>query len=156
LANRDASQGVHLVTAYVAGNGSPRDQEFIQKYQERFHVAPNVYGALAHDAARLLGYATRSAHAPENGKVGELLNGLTSFDSLTGPVTFGQDHYAHRAVFIVRCDEGRLHLVRRVGPDDETVRLSPPSCLSPFLWRYTLMGGTSAPTVLAGPGAANL
>src|SRR5262249_33040370 len=39
LANRDASQGVYLVTAYVAGNGSPRDQEFIQKYQERFHVA---------------------------------------------------------------------------------------------------------------------
>jgi branched-chain amino acid transport system substrate-binding protein len=155
LADREASQGVYFATAYITGHGGPREQDFVPRYKERFQTAPNVHAALAYDGARLLGDAAHSLAALEPGKVRGFLNGLTSFEGLTGPLTFRKDHYARREVFIVRCEEGQLKLITRVAPEEESARTSPQTCLSPVPRRCTLMGKTSARSVMAGPWTAN-
>jgi ABC-type branched-subunit amino acid transport system substrate-binding protein len=117
LADREAGQGVYLATAYVMGQGGPRDQEFAHKYQELFHAAPTVHAALAYDSVRLLCGAAQHLIPFDPDKVRAHLNGMTAYDSLTGPLAFGKDHYARRAMFVVRLDEGRMKLVLRIEPE---------------------------------------
>jgi branched-chain amino acid transport system substrate-binding protein len=118
LADREASQGVVLATAYAGVADNPRARDFTLKYQEHFGSAPTVHAALAYDAARLLGQAYLEVIPPEPAKIRDHLAGLSAYESLTGPLSFDKDHYTRRAVFVVRAEDGELKLVQRTEPKD--------------------------------------
>ena len=44
------------------------------------------------------------------------LRGLTKFDGVTGPLTFGSDQVLRRPVFVVRCQRGDTSLAMKIDP----------------------------------------
>lgn len=125
LADREASRNLCLATAFLASAAGPSSQEFVQKYQERFQAAPDVHAALAFDSASVLFEAMRQSSSTEGAKMREVLAGRGEGGQafvcagVTGPLSFGKDHYARRPVFVVRNDDGQLKLARRFDPPEQ-------------------------------------
>ncbi len=109
-----ANEGVYGATVYVAGSDKPPGQEFAKKYEARFHATPGHTAALAYDSARFLFEAIRRARSTTGTKVRDELVRMDNFESVTGPLAMGRDHYAHRAVLVVRLEAGRVQLVQRL------------------------------------------
>jgi branched-chain amino acid transport system substrate-binding protein len=108
----EASEGVYLATVYVA-SGKAHEHEFAKTFDERFHETPDRHAALAFDSARLLFEAMRRAQSMLGTKVRDELVRLENFESVTGSLTIGRDHYARRAVFVIRMENGQVQLVQR-------------------------------------------
>jgi branched-chain amino acid transport system substrate-binding protein len=109
-ADAEAGHELYLATAYVATgkNGSSRGQEFAKKYEQRFHEVPDYHAALAYESVHLLAEAMRRLPTPTGPKLREELVLTDKFESLTGPLTIRTDHYARRAVYVVRLDKGQV------------------------------------------------
>jgi branched-chain amino acid transport system substrate-binding protein len=118
LADRDLGEHVYAITSYLSSDPARSNAEFSSKYQAQFHEQPDVNAALAYDGARILFEALRSANSTNPATLRGALAGLQSFESVTGPLTFGDDHFARRPLFVVQIKQGQAHLSRRYGADD--------------------------------------
>lgn len=110
--NSDAAGVVYMTTAFAPDADVPAAREFVTKYQQRFHEAPDVHAALAYDGARLLFEALRRTTPPAAAKVREELLKVDSFNGVTGPMTF-TDRTAHRLAFVIRLEGGSTNVVRK-------------------------------------------
>ena len=115
----EASAEVYGVTVYVASQDKPGEQEFAKRYEERFHETPDRQAALAYDSVRLVAEAMRRAQATTGAKLRDELARMDNWDSVTGPLQIGLDHYARRAVFVVRLDKGHEVIVQRYEADSK-------------------------------------
>jgi branched-chain amino acid transport system substrate-binding protein len=104
---------VYLATAFVPEAATPRAVDFVRKYRDRFGEAPDAHAALAYDSARLLFEAIGRAGTTDGPKVREALAGITNFESLTGPCSWGEDQWLVRPGFIVRREKGRAGPAKR-------------------------------------------
>jgi branched-chain amino acid transport system substrate-binding protein len=118
LGDRAAGDGIYLATSYLAADDTAANQAFAKKYQEQFQELPDVNAALAYDGTRLLCEVLRKAGTINPVKLRETLQQLESFDSVTGPLTFGEDRHARRPLFVVQITNGQAVLRKRYGPDD--------------------------------------
>jgi ABC-type branched-subunit amino acid transport system substrate-binding protein len=118
-ADREAGNGLYLATTYVTDGATPQNQSFARDYQERFHEAPDVNAALAYDGVRLLLEAARRVGVPTPSQVRTEVAGFMSagFDSLTGTLTFDQNHSARRPLYVGRLQDGQLKVIKRYDPD---------------------------------------
>ena len=118
LGERTASDNVYLATSYIATDETPANQEFARKYQEQFHEPPDVNAALACDGTRLLCDGLRKAASINAVKLREALSKTEDFESVTGPMKFGEDRHARRPLFVIQIQNGQVVLRKRYGPDD--------------------------------------
>jgi branched-chain amino acid transport system substrate-binding protein len=117
LAERATRGGVYLATAFV-GDAGDQAREFVKKYQAAYSEEPDVFAALAYDDARILFEAMRRAKSVGVKVVRDELAGLKDFPSLTGPLSFGEDHRARRRAFVVQLKDGRPETAERYGAED--------------------------------------
>jgi ABC-type branched-subunit amino acid transport system substrate-binding protein len=81
---------------------------FARRYRDKYQREPTVAAALAYDALTLWAQVGRRANGFDPAAVRtELLNRETPFESLSGPLTFADDHTARRKVFVTRKEDGR-------------------------------------------------
>lgn len=107
--------GIHLVTAFVKDDGTPRMKEFAADYLKTFQEEPDATAALAYDNARLLFEAQR--RSGDGGKMlREELAALKDFASLSGPLTFDKEYRAQRPAYVVKLDDGKAQTVKRYAP----------------------------------------
>jgi ABC-type branched-subunit amino acid transport system substrate-binding protein len=118
IAERDIGEGVYAVTSFSASNPVSAKSEFFKKYQGQFHEPPDVSAALSYDSARILTEALRTANTTSAGALREALAGLHGFESVTGPLSFGEDHFARRPLFAVQITQGQATLMRHYGADE--------------------------------------
>jgi branched-chain amino acid transport system substrate-binding protein len=111
--NEPVDNVVYLATAFVPDAATPRAVDFARKYGDRFGEAPDAHAALAYDSARLLFEAIGRAGTTDGPKVREALAGITNFESLTGPCSWGEDQWLVRPGFIVRREKGRAGPAKR-------------------------------------------
>jgi branched-chain amino acid transport system substrate-binding protein len=110
LSQRDIGPDVYLTTAYLPEGGSAQNQDFVRRYQEQFHEAPDLAAALAYDGIREVFEVMRRIQSvkPQNVRAEMLNGGDNPFESLTGTWTFEKSHAAHRALWVVRLDNGQI------------------------------------------------
>jgi branched-chain amino acid transport system substrate-binding protein len=118
LADRDLGENVYAITSYPGPDLASSNAEFAKNYQAQFHDSPDANAALAYDGARILIEALRAANGTNAPKLREALAGLQGFESVTGPLTFGDDHFAKRPLFMVQIKQGRATLARRYAADE--------------------------------------
>jgi ABC-type branched-subunit amino acid transport system substrate-binding protein len=81
---------------------------FANRYRDKYQREPTVAAALAYDALTLWAEVGRRANGFDPAAVrAELLKRETPFESLSGPLTFADDHTARRKVFVTRTKDGR-------------------------------------------------
>jgi branched-chain amino acid transport system substrate-binding protein len=119
-ADLKTSNGIFLATPYVLDGATTEIQQFVKKYQDRFHEIPSTNAFLAYDSARVLFQAMRRAESPITRK--GVLAGLAQqkndgFDSLIGRIYFNKDHSARRPLFMVRLENGTMLNAKRFDPE---------------------------------------
>jgi branched-chain amino acid transport system substrate-binding protein len=110
--------GLYLATVYAAEGLTERGQAFARRYEERFHEAPDLYAAQAHDGARLLFETMQKLQTADGALVWAELSKGETFESLTGPVKW-KDRQPRRPVFLVRLHKGKADLVKKLDPEGE-------------------------------------
>jgi ABC-type branched-subunit amino acid transport system substrate-binding protein len=117
LAGGGAADGFLVATAYSAEAKSDRLTAFANRYREKYGQAPTAAAVLAHDAFTVWVEAARRANSLDVEPIREqLLKRTEPFESLTGPLTFADDHTARRPVFVGRVIDGTLKDVRPYDP----------------------------------------
>lgn len=112
------ADGFHVATSYYPGATSDRLTTFSAKYKEAYKQPPTTGAVLAYDALIVWVEAARRANGTDPAALrGELLKREQPFDTLTGPLTFADDHTARRPVFVCRVAGGAPDLVRRYDPE---------------------------------------
>jgi branched-chain amino acid transport system substrate-binding protein len=113
-----ASSGVYVTTPYTEG-AAVQGQDFVRRYQERYHESPSEAAALAYDGVRVLLDGLRRAKSPQPALLRTALANLDNkWDSLTGPLRFDKDHVARRSLFVIRLKEGRPEASRRYDAEE--------------------------------------
>lgn len=119
LGQTEASEGIYSCTILSGAEETPQLLRFGKRFRERSGMPPSAFAVLAYDSARLLGERVRQPSAADPAKAKELFSTTTAYESLTGPLSIGKDHYARRKAFLVRLVDGKLHPIVEFPPEEE-------------------------------------
>jgi len=111
------ADGFLIATAFHPDAKSDRLTAFANRYREKYGQPPTAADVLAYDALTVWVEAARRANSLDVEPLREqLLKRDQPFDSLTGPLTFADDHTARRPVFVGRVADGNFKDVRPYDP----------------------------------------
>src|SRR5262249_33713986 len=116
LRDLPAEGEVYLATAFARDRAGKRQEKFAAAFRKRFGEPPDLDAALAYDAVQLLAEALEQAEGPRREPLQAALDGLTTLESVTGPVTW-RDRQARRRLFVVRLQGGEARTVQTVAPE---------------------------------------
>lgn len=68
------------------------DDEFVQRYQEKFNSDPDMFAALAYDTVYIVKQAVEQAGSTDPIAVNEALENLGSFEGITGSFIYDENH----------------------------------------------------------------
>lgn len=119
-ADREASGGVYLATAFVPSVDVPLAKEFAKKYEDRFKQAPDAQAAFAYDGVRLLVEALRRTKTATATQLRDVLRGWETFETVTGPLDLRPRNDAlGRPAFVIRLEGGEAKVAKRYDPEKE-------------------------------------
>lgn len=112
-----ALEGCFYANHYHSDDPSPRVQEFVQKYEQRYGARPDSLAALAYDATRLLGDAMRRAGRIDRAAIRDALASTSNFVGVTGDITFGADRNPiGKKIVIQEIRGGKITLRKTIDP----------------------------------------
>lgn len=102
-----AAEGFEAVYPYNPNRLDPLWQEFVTRYQSRYHEAPDHFAALAYDEMRILLDAICRAGL-NKGRIRDALTGLTAYKGVTGDMIFDPNCKNIAPLFLGRVHEGKI------------------------------------------------
>jgi len=119
-----AAEGFEAVYPYNPNRLDPLWQEFVARYESRYHEAPDHFAALAYDEMRILLDSICRAGL-NKGRIRDALTGLTSYKGVTGDMIFDPNCKNIAPLFLGRVHDGKIDYRRitmekpyaRVGED---------------------------------------
>jgi branched-chain amino acid transport system substrate-binding protein len=107
----EAREDVYLATCF-APEFDDVDKDFVRKYRDRFHEAPDIHTALAFESSKLLFKAMNQAKTATGAAVRKELVESDSFAGVTGSLSFAKDRVAKRPALIVHWKDGQAKVVQ--------------------------------------------
>lgn len=101
---------------YSQEDPSPRVQDFIRKYKEKFGETPDGLAALGYDAARILFEAMKRAQSTASDAVAKELAATKDFDGVTGKISIDGDRNAVKPAVILEMKAGQPVYVTTIDP----------------------------------------
>lgn len=86
----DSVENVYTSCVFFPGESRPEVQKFVKGFEEQYQQTPNVFAAVAYDAANMLIYAIRQA-GTDREAIREALTQIQDFPGVTGKITFSED-----------------------------------------------------------------
>jgi branched-chain amino acid transport system substrate-binding protein len=116
-ANRERLS-TYRVTAFAAdADLGPKGKAFVEQYQQRFHIPPDLPAALAFDGVQLVIDALERCQSPQPVRLCGALQSA-EYASVTGPLSLA-DRHAKRRLFVMQSKNGESKVVAASGPADE-------------------------------------
>src|SRR5512138_171887 len=112
-----ALEGSFFSNHYSYEDPSPRIQDFVRKYKERFGVVPDGLAATAYDAANIAIDAMGRAKGPGGEALRDAIAASKDFPGVTGVITIDQDHNAVKPAVVLEIKNGEGRYVATVEPD---------------------------------------
>ncbi len=102
-----AAEGFEAVYPYNPNRLDPLWQDFVARYEARYHETPDHFAALAYDEMRILLDAI--CHAGLNkGRIRDALTALTSYKGVTGDMIFDPNCKNIAPLFLARVHDGKI------------------------------------------------
>jgi len=111
-----ALDGCYFSNHYSADDPSPRLQEFVKRYRDRFGQVPDRLAALGHDAAQVALDAMARAKDLTGPSIREALEQTRDFPGVTGVITINADHDALKPAVVLKIEGGKASYVTAVNP----------------------------------------
>jgi branched-chain amino acid transport system substrate-binding protein len=103
-----AVEGSYYTNHYSADDPSPTVQNFIKKYQEKFHKIPDSMAVLGYDAANILFDAIKRAGSIAGPAIRDALAQTKDFQGVSGKITIDKDRNASKGIVILKIENGKL------------------------------------------------
>jgi branched-chain amino acid transport system substrate-binding protein len=114
----EAINGCFYSNHYSHQDPSPRVQEFLKKYEERYKGIPDGLAALGYDAARIVVQAITRANSVKGADIAAELAKTKDFDGVTGKITIDKDRNAVKPAVILEMKKGVPTYVTTVQPKE--------------------------------------
>jgi branched-chain amino acid transport system substrate-binding protein len=111
-----AVEGCYFTNHFSPDDPAPLVQKFVGNYKAKFGSAPDTFGALGYDAARLLADAITRAGKPEPQAIRDALAQTRNFQGVTGQISIDEKRNASKPVLIVTIKSGKFEIVDKVAP----------------------------------------
>lgn len=116
-----AAEGFEAVYPYDPNRTDPLWQDFVARYESRYHEKPDHFAALAYDEMRILLDAICRAGL-NKGRIRDALTGLTSYKGVTGDMIFDPNCKNIAPLFLGRVHDGKIEY-RRITMDKPYARV---------------------------------
>jgi branched-chain amino acid transport system substrate-binding protein len=112
-----ALEGSFFSNHYSYEDPSPRIQDFVKKYKERFGAIPDGLAATGYDAARIAFDAMNRAKDTSGEALRDAIEQTKGFEGVTGIISIDADHNAVKSAVVLEIKSGAGHYVATVEPD---------------------------------------
>jgi branched-chain amino acid transport system substrate-binding protein len=112
----DAINGCYYSNHYSPQDPSPRVQDFIRKYKDKFGATPDSMAALAYDATQVLRAAIERAGSLSGSAIAAELAKTKEFDGVTGKITIDEHRNAVKPAVILQMKDGVPTYVTTIAP----------------------------------------
>ena len=102
-----AAEGFEAVYPYNPNRLDPLWQDFVARYESRYHETPDHFAALAYDEMRILLDSICRAGL-NKGRIRDALTGLTSYKGVTGDMIFDPNCKNIAPLFLGRVHDGKI------------------------------------------------
>ena len=112
----EALEGSYYFGHFSAGDPKPVVQEFVREYKSRFGQMPDMFAALAFDAAGVLIDAIGRANSTDPGKIRDALAQTKDYSGVTGAITIDAERNAAKPVVFLRISKGKTEYIETFDP----------------------------------------
>ncbi|WP_366922296.1 ABC transporter substrate-binding protein [Metallumcola ferriviriculae] len=104
-----AAEGMIHVSYFEPGAYEyfPESKEFVENYNEKYGMNPDMYAANGYEAAKILAEAIRMAGSGEREKIREAMTQIKDLPGICGPTTFDENGQASKGLLFVRIEDGK-------------------------------------------------
>ena len=111
-----AMEGAYLCSHYSPEDPSPRVQNFVAAYKNRFGSTPDSNASLGYDSVLVLVDAIRRAGTTERNALREAIATTRDFMAVTGKITIDSERNASKNAVIVQVRNGKFEFVQSMSP----------------------------------------
>jgi branched-chain amino acid transport system substrate-binding protein len=113
-----AIEGCYLCSHYSPQDPSPRVQNFVKAYRERWGsgFAPDSNASLGYDSVLVLADAIKRAGSADRAAIRDALAATKNFAAVTGTITIDEHRNASKEAVIITVKDGRFQFVQSMAP----------------------------------------
>ena len=109
-------EGTYFSTHFSPEEKSPTGENFVKKFQAKYHEAPDAMAALGYDSAMVLFEAIKRAGTTEGPKLRDAIAATKDHQGITGKITLDEKRNAPKAAVILTVKDGKFNFVETVAP----------------------------------------
>jgi len=107
-------EGTYFSTHFSPEEKSSASENFVNKFQARYHEAPDAMAALGYDSAMVLFEAIKRAGTTEGPKLRDAIAATKDHQGITGKITLDEKRNAPKAAVILTVKDGKFKFVETV------------------------------------------
>ncbi len=111
-----ALDGCYFSTHFSVQDKNPKVQDFVKKYQAKFHALPDGMAPLGYDAMMILGQAINTAGSTDGTKIRDALASVKDYPGVTGNITIDEKRNAKKAAVVLEVKGSKANFVASVPP----------------------------------------
>ncbi|TMA35063.1 MAG: ABC transporter substrate-binding protein, partial [Deltaproteobacteria bacterium] len=109
-----AVEGYYFSTHYAADSDSPKVQDFVKRYKEKYNQTPDAMAALGYDTAGILADALNRAGDTNGPKLRDAIASTRDYDGVTGKITIDPSRNARKDAVVLKIEGGKFKFFRSV------------------------------------------
>jgi branched-chain amino acid transport system substrate-binding protein len=109
-----AVEGYYFSTHYAADSNSPKVQEFVRRYQQKYGQTPDAMAALGYDTAGILADALTRAGETSGAKLRDAIASTQNYEGVTGRITIDPARNARKDAVVLKIEGGKFKFYRSV------------------------------------------
>lgn len=118
LAGPENLSDVYYTTQFTVLNENQFIDDFVENYTEKFESEPDMFAAMAYDAAYVMRDAIERAGSENRQAINEALAETENFEGVTGVFSYDEMHNPSKSVTILEIQEGEAVDTYVVEPED--------------------------------------
>src|SRR5437762_4120628 len=107
-------EGTYFSTHFSPEEKSPAGENFVKKFQAKYHEVPDAMAALGYDSAMVLFEAIKRAGTTEGPKLRDAIAATKDHQGITGKITLDEKRNAPKAAVILTVQNGKFKFVETV------------------------------------------
>lgn len=111
-----AVEGSYVSNHYSADDPSPRVQDFIKKYKEKYGAVPDSLAALGYDSARVVIDAMKRAGTTTGPELRDAIAKTTDFPGVAGTITLDEHRNPVKPAVVLKVEGGKFKYVTTIAP----------------------------------------
>jgi branched-chain amino acid transport system substrate-binding protein len=113
----DAVNNSYFLNHYSTQDQSPAVQDFVSKFNAKYHDIPNSDAALGYDATKILADALNRVDSLDKQKIRDALAVTRDYSGVTGKITMDANRDAMKSAIVIKVADGNFKYQTTIHPD---------------------------------------